>query len=334
MGNDNARVTIVVIPRERFSRTEVSLECLYQNTPAPFNLIYVDGHSPSRVRRYLEQQARERMFQLIRVPEFMPCARLRNIALREVTTPFVVFMENDVLVRPGWLPPLVQCAEETGAAGVAPLYLEQQDDREFVHMAGGLARVDDVDGSRRIVETIFLQGAEVADVRPTLQRCRTELIELHCVLLRADSIREVGGFDEGIQSTADHVDLSLVMMQAGHTLYMEPASTVVFVQPPPFAWYDLPFYFTRWSDPWARQTISHFRRKWRLAADDPFLAYKYQWTRVRRRFPLTRLVAKACPVHPGQRLVDRCLTPLFDAVISPMIARSGRAIAHRTNTPE
>ena len=45
---------MVVVPRERFSLTEVSLESLYQNTPEPFDLIYLDGHSPSRIRRYLE----------------------------------------------------------------------------------------------------------------------------------------------------------------------------------------------------------------------------------------------------------------------------------------
>jgi len=110
-----ASVTIVVLPRERFSRTEVSLQALYDHTAPPFELVYVDGHSPRRVRRYLQQQAQAKGFRLIRTPYFMPLSRLRNLGLREVKTPYVVFLENDVIVRPGWLQALQSCAEETGA---------------------------------------------------------------------------------------------------------------------------------------------------------------------------------------------------------------------------
>jgi hypothetical protein len=36
-------VTIVVVPRERFSYARTSLESVYANTHVPFRLIYVDG---------------------------------------------------------------------------------------------------------------------------------------------------------------------------------------------------------------------------------------------------------------------------------------------------
>src|SRR5262249_24309080 len=45
-------VTIVVVPRERFSFARASLEALYRHTDPPFHLVYVDGGSPRRVRRY------------------------------------------------------------------------------------------------------------------------------------------------------------------------------------------------------------------------------------------------------------------------------------------
>lgn len=41
-------VTIVVVPREQFSKAEASLESIYATTPPPFDLVYVDGNSPPR----------------------------------------------------------------------------------------------------------------------------------------------------------------------------------------------------------------------------------------------------------------------------------------------
>lgn len=54
---NNPSVTIVVVPRERFSYTRESLESIYQNTELPFKLIYVDGNSLRPVKEYLETQA-------------------------------------------------------------------------------------------------------------------------------------------------------------------------------------------------------------------------------------------------------------------------------------
>jgi hypothetical protein len=134
-------------------------------------------------------------------------------------------------------------------------------------------------------------------------------------------LRERGGFDEGIKNTADHVDFCLSMRASGHPIYLEPASVAVFLQPPPFAWYDLPFYCTRWNDTWARQTVAHLGRKWRLDPDDPFLSYKHQWTRARRRQIFTFFLTRGRRARLGRGLVDRVITPTLDGCIARTIAR-------------
>lgn len=314
-------VTVVVVPRERFSRTAVSLECLYGNTAQPFELIYLDGHSPPRIRDYLKRQAREKSFRLIRLPHFLPDPQLRNIGLREVNTRYVVFIENDVLVRPGWLEALLRCAEETGAPVVGPLHLEQLAEGEIVHSAGGLAHVEEANGIRRCIERHFFSGRRMSDVADGLRREPTELIEFHCVLVRTDMLRELGGFDEGVKNTAEHVEFCLTLGKVGREIYFEPASVVVLVQPPPFAWYDLPFYCTRWNDAWSRQTVAYFGSKWRLDPADPFLRDKYQWTTVRRRQIFDDLLTRARVSRLGGHFAGRHLTSVFDAWIGKTIAR-------------
>ena len=46
----DARVTIVVVPREQFNQAPVSLARMYATTRVPFDLVYVDGNSPPPLR--------------------------------------------------------------------------------------------------------------------------------------------------------------------------------------------------------------------------------------------------------------------------------------------
>ena len=102
------QVTIVVVPRERFGLAARSLRSIYEQSDIPFRLVYVDGGSPSGVRRYLERQAEERGFELIRTDHYLSPNQARNLGLRRVKSEYVVFIDNDVVVAPGWLAPLVQ----------------------------------------------------------------------------------------------------------------------------------------------------------------------------------------------------------------------------------
>src|SRR6202158_1434150 len=114
-------VTIVVVPRERFSYSRNSLESLYVNTDLPFRLIYVDGGSPAHIKRYLESQAKEKGFDLIRTKHYLSPNQARNIGLCKADTKYIVFLDNDVEIAPGWLWGLVQGAGGTSGWLGGPL---------------------------------------------------------------------------------------------------------------------------------------------------------------------------------------------------------------------
>lgn len=54
-GQKQASITIIVVPRERFSYTQQSLESIYTHTHLPFELVYVDAGSPKHIYKYLQQ---------------------------------------------------------------------------------------------------------------------------------------------------------------------------------------------------------------------------------------------------------------------------------------
>src|SRR5689334_2101214 len=107
-------VTIVVAPRERFSATRQTLDALQRQTAGPFRLVVVDGGAPRPVARYLRDAASRGGFTLVGDGRRLSPDAARNVAFAEVTTPYAVFLDNDVVVTPGWLDALLACAEDTG----------------------------------------------------------------------------------------------------------------------------------------------------------------------------------------------------------------------------
>lgn len=287
----HSSVTIVVVPRERFSYTRESLESIYEHTKYPFNLIYVDGNSPAHIRDYLATQAKEKQFQLIRQDTYLSPNHARNIGLKEVTTKYVVFIDNDVVVSPNWLQPLIDCAETTQATIVSPLLCQGTPIHQEVHCAGGETGVRLDSDRRRIIEKIYDQGRKVADILPKLKQQPTGLAEFHCMLVRTEIFAQIGFLDEGLLSTKEHVDLCMLVAAAGGTVYLEPASVVTYVPGPPLDWTDLHYYMLRWSDRWELASLKHLRQKWNLSEDEYF-QNKYKRLGSRRQMTIIRPVAR------------------------------------------
>lgn len=275
-------VTLVVVPRERFSCTQESLESIYEHTDFPFKLIYVDGNSPAKVRRYLETKAQEKNFKLIRTDYYLSPNHARNIGLSHVDTKYLVFVDNDVVVSPGWLKALVDCAEETEATVVGPLMCEKKPIHQRVHFAGGESHVViDVKGRRHLREKMYKQGHNAVELLPQLQRIETELSEFHCTLVRTDIFERIGYLDEAMLNTKEHLDFCMNVAAHGGKVYFEPASLVTYVPGPPLEWTDLHFYMLRWSDAWTLASLERIREKWDLC-EDGYFKTKYKKLGVRR----------------------------------------------------
>jgi len=271
------RTTVVVAPRERFGVARRSLESIFAHTEVPYRLIYVDGGSPRPVKRYLEQRARRRDFTLLRTDHYLAPVEARALALPHVDTEYVCFIDNDVLVTPGWLDRLVRCADETDAWAVGPLYLNDEPARGLIHMAGGRAHFLEENGRRAFFEEHRFPQRYVHEVRHHLRREPTEMVEFHCKLLRTEVFDRFGLQDPRYLSSADSPDLCLRLRGAGYPVYLEPSAVVSNQQPPPFLWSDLPFYLLRWSDVWNRITVQCFREHWDLPADDWWIGDHYGW---------------------------------------------------------
>jgi len=323
-------ITIVVVPRERFSSTRASLESVYRHTAPPFHLIYVDGGSPSRVQRYLESQAREKGFELIRSDSYLAPNQARNLALPRIHTKYVVFIDNDVIVSPRWLPPLLRCAEETNAAIVSPLICESLPLHHTIHFAGGDCHVDVVERDARVerhlVETILRQGQRLSDVRHELQRVRTEAAEFHCMMVRASVFGRVGPFDEALLTVRENLDFCMAVAQADGTIYLEPTSVVTYAGYMPLALSEIPYYLLRWNNRWTLATLHRLRDKWQLTEDEYFQRqYQKQFLNWRRReFLVHASLLRWVPSWKVRSALEKGLLPLLSWAGDAVAVRHAR----------
>ena len=258
----NLDVTIVVVPRERFSYARRSLSSVFENTATPFKLIYVDPGTPSIIRKYLQEESEQKKFRLLSRDGYISPNRARNWAWQEVQTKYTVFLDNDALVTPGWLEELVRCADETGAWVVGPLYLIGEIQQRRIHLAGGRLHEKQEHGKKMLYDEQYLFDTPLDNLQVPLERKAWDYAEFHCMLVRTDVLERIGPLDEELTSLHEHIDLGLSVRKAGGTVFIEPKALTSYVPPPPGEWWDLPYFMLRWSEEWNLASVRHINHKW------------------------------------------------------------------------
>jgi GT2 family glycosyltransferase len=308
LNTSQPQVTIIVVPRERFSYTRESLTSIYTNTDYPFELIYIDAGSPPHIRDYLVSEAENRKFLLIRTECYLSPNHARNLGLQQNMNKYVVFIDNDVIVSPGWLQSLIQCAEETGATVVSPLICQGTPLHSEIHCAGGetgiLEETKNGITRRRIIEKIYMQGKKL--VQTQIERQPTKLAEFHCVLIRQNIFASIGYLDENLLNTKEHVDLCMLVQQANGSIYLEPKSIVTYVPTTSLQLTDIPFYMVRWSDAWEKSSLQHLSQKWNLTEDEYF-KNRYKRLGWRRNMTIINPITSKIPSRIGASLTNKLL---------------------------
>ena len=330
----SALVTIVVVPRERFSIAPHSLESIYQHTTGAFELVYVDGASPRAVSRWLDQAATQYGFRLLRTRQYLMPNQARNIGLAEVKTKYVVFIDNDVIVWPGWLEPLIECAEETGAWAVGPVICIGKPGEVCIHVTHGELHITESHGRRELDEEMCHINEHYHDIKHQLIRAPCDFVEFHCMLARRDAFERVGNLDEKIMTTREHIDFCLAIEKAEGTVFFEPTSCVTHVPPwHSFSYLDLPYYLLRWNDKWAYESVQHFVRKWGLPDDTQ--KRLTEWILPHRRAvfdPVERAFRPALLRRYIGRPFTQLLAAAMERLLVPLARRKGRASAALVRT--
>lgn len=321
--SDEPLVTIVSTPRERYSLVRQSLESVFEYSDIPYKLIVVDGRAPAGEHEWLCAESSERGFRLLRTEYHMPPNEARNLARKYVDTPYVLFLENDCVVSPGWLSALVRCAEETGGDVVGPINCEGRPLHSIVHYVGGTTRVEETekDGvkTRELIDLIPHQFEKVEDLRPQFKRCQTDASEFHCMLVRMSIFEKTGDMDEDMIGMKMFADFSMMVREQGGTIWFEPEAIITFLVDEPLRLRDINYFMLRWSNEWCLKSLSYLREKYRLD-DSDFFRHRLKHLGWRRRRMIIRPICEYWPLPRGKHRLEIWLSALEVRFLNPIVS--------------
>lgn len=210
-------ISIVIL---NFNKAELTIKCLeslWANTHEfKYEIIVVDNGSRPEEFNILE--GFKGAYQLLRLDINRYFGEGNNIGAELAKGEFLVFMNNDVMVKPGWLPPLLNAFSsypDCGASGPKFLYPDG-----VLQEAGALI---DVDG-----EAVQIgKFQDPCDPRFNLSRA-VDYVSAATVMMRKTIFEEVLGFDFIYEPAYyEDVDLCLKIGKLGLKTYYIPESSVV-----------------------------------------------------------------------------------------------------------
>jgi hypothetical protein len=160
---------------------------------------------------------------VVQHPENWLFCKGNNEAVPHATGDYILFLNNDVEVPPGWLHPLVETMEQDERVGAVQPKLLQYDDRsqfEYAGAAGGyLDRLGYPFARGRIFFNTEPDHGQYNATRPIFWATGA------AIMLRRAALDEVGLFDERFEMHMEEIDLCWRLQRHGYRVRSVPAST-------------------------------------------------------------------------------------------------------------
>lgn len=260
---EDVKVTVVITPRDRYSGVIECIENLYKQTPEPFLLKVVNLAYPKEIERELiKLLATKDNAELIEMGLIIPMEAMRNVR-DSITTPYVMFLDNDSNVTEGWLPPLLSIAEsDEKIAIVNPLTLEKAGVDIGAplrnHMFTNEITCLEVEGTDYLIEEKHYRRALPEEIPQEV--VASEMFELHGVLFNTKILQEIELPQMVIR---EHIDIAIQLKKLGYKVFSQPSSIVIFDNlGTRMELADMNFFFFRWGKTLTWQSSRLFEQRW------------------------------------------------------------------------
>lgn len=209
------KVPVVSIIVPLYNGVELTRQCLDSLSanvnPELYELIIVDNASNDETQRLLDSL--HASVCIIRNATNLGFARACNQGAWAASTPYLLFLNNDTVVTPGWLEALCEaCQADVGIVGCRMLYPDGSIQHAGIELVNGIP-----DHPYRHQPA----DSPVANMRRDL-----DMVTGACLLIRRDLFLQLGGFDEVYRNGVEDVDLCLRVREAGYRVVYEPRAMI------------------------------------------------------------------------------------------------------------
>jgi len=208
---ETKKISVLIPARSALELRVRCVESLARKTSYPdYEIVLVqDDSQPAVSSAHIPHR-------LLRFSESANLSALRNFAVKQTGSPWLLFLDDDIeVIESDWLTIMAEHVQrpETGAVGAQLLNLDNT--IEHAGIVLGVNRIAQA-ASREL-------PAEQSGIGRQLQVTRNcSAVSGACMLTRRDVFQEVGGFDESMPDAFADIDLCLKMRRAGYLVVYSP----------------------------------------------------------------------------------------------------------------
>ena len=217
------RVAIIILNWNGEKLLREFLPSVVKNTNADLGrVVVVDNHSTDGSWRCLEQEFPD--VERVLFEENFGFAGGYNRAIEMIEAEYVVLLNSDVEVAPGWLEPLVAVLDrDEKVAAVQPKILAYRDKNKFEYAGAAGGYID-------YLGFPFCRGSVMDTTEQDYGQYDDEVDVFWAtgasLCIRRDVYRATGGLDEAFFAHMEEIDLCWRLKNGGYTLKVVPSSVV------------------------------------------------------------------------------------------------------------
>jgi GT2 family glycosyltransferase len=239
-------VSIVIPTFNRLDLTEQCLDGLERATPPGLaEVIVVDNASTDGTPAFLRDEEALGRLRAILNSENVGFGRACNAGAAIGRGSHLLFLNNDTIVQPGWLEPMLACLEADPEIGIVGSRLVYPD---WTIQHAGI-----VLGGRSIPDHAY--RCLPADAPEVLEARDYPAVTGACLLIRGGLFQQLGGFSEEYAMYVEDIDLCFGAWTAGYRIHYCPASVVVHLE-------NASVKDEAWRDARVIDGLSTLRRRW------------------------------------------------------------------------
>ncbi len=217
-------VSIIIPVYNNVNLTRQCIESIYaQPTIIPFEVIIVDDASTDSTALYLSNISDKVRF--IRNSSNLRFAYSCNSGSRIAQGNYLLFLNNDTIVEPGWMEALVSRANSDSQIGIVGARLLYPN-RTIQHC--GLEFINNV--VKLGMSPIHRLRNEPHDHSHASYPMKVAAVTGACLLIKKELFDKIGGFDESYRMYYEDIDLCFKVTKLGYDIVYEPAATVIHLE--------------------------------------------------------------------------------------------------------
>jgi GT2 family glycosyltransferase len=218
-------VSIIILNFNGLNDTRKCLKSLLKTKYRNYEILVIDNGSDINEATKIEKLFKSKKIKVFRLENNFGFTGGNNWAIKEATGKYIALLNNDTVVEPNWLEPLVSELEKNKKTAVVQPKIKLMKKRSFFDYAGAADGFIDKYGypftRGRIFETLE------KDVGQYDKKCKIFWASGAACLIRKSVIKRVGGlFSENLYNYMEEIDFCWRVWNKGYKVYFVPGSVV------------------------------------------------------------------------------------------------------------